>query len=886
MAITRVRPTADVVLRDAGARFTYEELEQARMPSGKVHSYADSFGQSRFISQLVGDGEYKWRYWWKTSGEESPTFVPTDFAVPDAHGVWMCRPFLDVYQPVRKADWTFSPDGYADSWEEVAADIGLDQDYTGADVHKYEVHMKNSTPNGPAMQAMSRFDLPPNPFFVVSLRRGEPHADHTGDAYTAIHFGHTADAGYALIIPYKEPAYLARRYTRKKLAYMTDERGLTTTTHNEDAWVRLKESEQSLQIPSLEGFPKGERVLVWIGVIGGKIAVSTDGFRKRINLWGPEDEAAQHSNSVVWTLYEKPLYGGGYSQTETQMPTVFVREGRVVVEGRGAAFSFGFFPCYMFDALLRSKWIGALYKTQDTTGGDRSGTNVVVPWMPFTDSKEIIDIYKKNGPYRDDYPFVVKLTDVSPVRDHEDNPESYKDWFRQWELLLQPREDEMSFKDANGNDGSLSFYRTPQVSFVTMSERVAPTAATLNVDATLTEDDVKTARGDYVQGSNSGRFTLELDNQLGGLKSLGARRWFEYAPGWVLNNDALSVGQEYVETAVLFGGYSLEPVLGIEAGGRGHMEVPLQDDFLRLSEQKVDGRVPAFDECTAKTALEFAFARCGVPDSKLDLEDTGKVLPGSTSEWLFNYDKGRTWADGIWDICWRDHNAALWIEPDGTITKGCRFCRSKRTNTPSADSYWGKHRHYNDTGCLAVDLTRNSSGVYAEYYTRGGTATDPETGYGEVGYIEWFREELPGLEFATWVEVGGKDVRGRPITVVANCEAAVRDPTDARFTGGWHIHDFPHHEDAVLTVAEAADLAKLRLFEVCHCNDFVRITTPFDQNMRKGYVFQVKGAENIGLDGVNFRCVGLTYDMARPGWPVTNVMGRRMSHANAPALPG
>ncbi|MGD8238886.1 MAG: hypothetical protein PVH68_10055, partial [Armatimonadota bacterium] len=729
------------------------------------------------------------------------------------------RPLLDVWQTVRWTDFDLSPWTIDDqvAWEEAEAPIGRDVLHTGQPVTKYAVCMRVSAPNGPPMLAESRFALPRNPIFCVALARGEPHGDHQTDAYVAIEFGCTATTGYALVLPFREPAYLAQYHTQEQVEYYEDERGTMPVTVTSNVWLKLPESEQSIRLPSAEGYARGERAFVWIGVIGGKLVTSCDGFNTDVNVWGPE------SGDSVW-----------------------VHEGGLRVEGRGCEFSFSYFPCRMFGARVLGAEVPAGYATQLATGeiGELELPSAA-QWRLHTEQGDPIDDNENGDP-------LVSVEDVPP--------ESGGTWTRQWDLNLRPRRSTSSFIDRGGLSRELHHWRSAQVSQVVHGQRAKCSEAALPSDASLTEDDLAALRGEYDNGREAGRFHLGVDNALGAQTALGSRRLCELSVGWRVLVD----GQEQGSLSQVFGGYSLEPVMGTRSAAGTHMAVPLGNDMLRLAEMKADGRVPAFDGWTVWGAIRWILGRCGIPDEKMDLEDLGTVLPVKAREHLWKPEKGRLWLDVLADLCEYDFNAALWFDEGGTAVKGCRYCRSKRTNgDPALDSHVQKHRHWNDTGCQAVDATRGPGGVYREYYTRGTAAGDPESTYGEILEFDRRWEELPGHRFATWVEVGGKDVRGRPVTVVANCEKAVRDPSDPRFTGGWHIHAPPLNVDHVVTEAEAARIARWKLWELSQRPEYVTVRTPLDDGIRKGHVFQIKGAEDADLDEAKFRVTGVIYDLQR-----------------------
>lgn len=273
----------------------------------------DGFGQHDVVAQLIGQGRASVSAidltalgvpGWGHHG----TAVPTAMVLgPGTLNSVICRPLLDTTQTIGLEAFG----RYGGYWAELEG-LGLP-----SEVKLYQYDGRPNRVTG----AESRFLLPPDPMFCVSLYRAEPAADHDWFAHppaTEVRFGATADDEWALALPYGGSPFLSRR--------------------RDGAWVKVGEVEGSVRLPTSEGFAKGQRSFVWIAVVRGRIVVSTDGFVEEL-----------------WT----------YCDPEGE---IRVASAPVSLWHSAGQWAFSMFGVKMAEATLDSLGIEAGYDTQDCSG--------------------------------------------------------------------------------------------------------------------------------------------------------------------------------------------------------------------------------------------------------------------------------------------------------------------------------------------------------------------------------------------------------------------------------------------------------------------------------------------------------------------------------------
>ncbi|MGC9318678.1 MAG: hypothetical protein ACP5KN_11675 [Armatimonadota bacterium] len=291
----RVSPVAQVELLDPGQRyqvkydgFARADLVADLLATGRAGSnYVDWQGQPAVggaarhsAAMVVGRGELN--------------------AV-------IARPFLDHFQEIGLGHFQT----LAGTWHALKG-IGLP--------NEVKLYQSDGAPDQ-MTGVESRFDLPNNPIFCVSLYRAEPGPDHDWSAHlprTEIDFGIAGREGWRLVVPYGGPLYLMRRIP--------------------SGWERVSETERTVRVPTLEGFSAGQRLFLWIACLRERIVMSTDGFAD--DIW----------------VYERPGY------------YLRIPGGKLRLTHVGGQWMFSMFPITMASAEIDSAGIEAGYDTGDSLG--------------------------------------------------------------------------------------------------------------------------------------------------------------------------------------------------------------------------------------------------------------------------------------------------------------------------------------------------------------------------------------------------------------------------------------------------------------------------------------------------------------------------------------
>ncbi len=234
--------------------------------------------------------------------------VPTAMAVEDERmNVVVCRPFLDTTQVIGSEHFDF----YGGQWLPLEG-LGI-----GDEVRHYQYDGRGDGETG----AVSRFTLPRNPVFCVSLYRSGPVPDRdwaSAPPSTRIELGVGSSNEWSLVLPYGGPPYAMQRIG--------------------GVWERLPNGGATGQLRELEGHGRDGRLLLWVAVWRGKLVFSTDGFAS--DLWvcpsGPE--------------------------------TVQVGQGRLALWHNAGQWAFSVIPVKMTAATLDSQPIEADYDTEACAG--------------------------------------------------------------------------------------------------------------------------------------------------------------------------------------------------------------------------------------------------------------------------------------------------------------------------------------------------------------------------------------------------------------------------------------------------------------------------------------------------------------------------------------
>lgn len=502
----------------------------------------------------------------------------------------VCRPFLDTTQAIGLGH--FAP--VAGRWRALRG-LGLNEEV--------RLYQEDGTPNI-VTGVESRFTLPRNPMFALALWRAEPGSGHDWGQppYTEVHFGVGEQEEWAIVIPYGSPMYLVRRLGGQ--------------------WERLPHSERALGLPSLEGLPKGQRSFLWVGVLEGKVVLSTDGFADDV---------------MVCTLADGPAA---------------IRQGKVSLWHNAGQWSFSFFPVKMVLATVHSGPIETGYPTRESTG--------------------VVRVEGRSIPVIDDAGQVlagVEVTDDTAER------EGLGVTQRSWRVRMMPHlhyEGEVGTDPDTGEAVEFSTWVSPEW-LATHMWQEAQVEVDEGLESADISGDVIAVSGERTDDLLAARYGVRVDGQLGGYKELSEHRRVTVALGW--EDD-----EGHQELRQVCDGYVVEPPAALLSGGAAETEIGVLDGMLRLRDEKAEGRTPVFDGWPVAEVFRWVLGRCGIAAAQQSLEDTGVVLTtGSAAKPLWQVEAGRTWSEFLQEVARFDYNAAFWFGGDGVFRKGCRYCRQMRT---------------------------------------------------------------------------------------------------------------------------------------------------------------------------------------------------------------
>jgi len=524
---------------------------------------------------------------WDGTGYPAP--YPTALHVPHKElNCVICRPFADTSQAIGLGH--FTPIG--GTWHALRK-LGLNQEI--------KLYQSDGTCNQ-LTGLVSRFDLPHNPMFAVTLNRAEPAPNHdwTQPPYTEIHFGVRAEEEWMILLPYGQ--------------------GIEIWHRRGSVWRALRTEAISLSAPFHEGIPRGQRHILWIGVLRQKLVLSTDGFAH-----------------TMWTLQD----------TEP----VDIKSGKLTVWHNAGQWMFSFWPIKMTPAVIYSPPIETGYLTRQSSGAMLLEGQII----PVTDDEG-------------------QILSAGLLIDDTETREGLSATQRSWKAQLNPycfRQENVGVDPDTGEPVHFETWLSPQW----LSAQMAQMPELEEGQEPEYEDvsgDVVAIRGEQTYAKPTAKYRVVLDNQKGQYAQLQENRRMTVALGWQK--------QENGELAAQIDGYLVEPSLQIAAGGLSEALVNVLDPMLRLRDEKADGRTPVFDGWKVVDVLRWILIRCGIPESEQDLEDTGMRLSwGTPEEPAWRVEPGRSWADFLQQVAQYDHQAAIFFNEEGAFCKACRFCRRKRT---------------------------------------------------------------------------------------------------------------------------------------------------------------------------------------------------------------
>lgn len=353
----------------------------------------------------------------------------------------ICRPFLDTSQEIGLSHFN----AVAGKWQELHG-LGLGQET--------KLYQRDGTCNR-LTGLESRFELPHNPMFALGLWRAEPGREHdwSHPPYTEIHFGIGEQDEWAVVIPYGAPMFLMRRTGAQ--------------------WTRIHNAEKALRTPSLEGHGKGQRLLLWFGVLRGKLVLSTDGFA-----------------DDVWVC--------------DTLETVQVRQSKLTLWHNAGQWMMTLFPIKMAQATVLSPAIETGFATRVSAGE----VTLEGRMIPVTDDAGNI------------------LSTVALRDDSHERPD-LSETQRSWAVSLQP------YQHRQDLEGGVSFetWTSPEwlMTQVSQEAEVAEGAEPVYHDFS---SDALLVTGEQAASKTTVRYQVVLDNQRGQHRELAEYRRASVAIGW------------------------------------------------------------------------------------------------------------------------------------------------------------------------------------------------------------------------------------------------------------------------------------------------------------------------------------------------------------------
>lgn len=754
-------------------------------PAGEHRAKYDGFGHYSVAGEAVGRGDMRVS---KVEAGELGLWssAPYRATVPSAMAVSagqlntvICRPFVDISQGLGLGHFK----SLGGNWR------ALPQSGQGNEIRLFQEDGRSNQFSG----LESRFSWPHNPMFALSLWRAEPGLDHDWQRppYTEIHFGISDREEWAIVIPYGMPLFLMRRQGGQ--------------------WQRLQTVTGALRPPIVEGLAKGQRLWLWLGVLRGKLALSTDGFTDAVWVFdaGPQPVSIPTSPMMMW-------HNAGQWAVSVQ-------------------------PIKMVSATLHSPPIDSGYLTKESQGANFLEGKI----LPVTDGQGNILATVFGSDDTDQRP------DLSPSQ-------------RSYKVQMMPyrhREEAVGRDPETQQSVDFETWVSPEWLGNQIGQYAEVESSSPGDGVDLSEAVLRVSGSRSVERA-TGRYVVELDNQLGQQAGLKEHSRVAVALGWHQKGDG-SPGPSPV-----FNGYVVEPPRDRSGHKAGRVQLKLLDPMLRLQDEKADGRSPVFDGWPVVEVMRWVLGRCGIPESLQNLEDTGMYLShGEVEEPLWQVAMGRSWGEFLREVAHYDYNASLFWDEDGVFHKGCRYCQQARSAATVVQ---------HDGSLKGACPTE----VSWQLYTRGAAASDPAAA-GEILRLHRHRQSLHSEHFANYVVVCGVGPDGRPLQAVTYEPESLLEPTSEVFVG-WRKMDIWRLAGYVSPEAMNR-LATERLRELSARPEHVLVVTPLLAEARLGEIISVQGGETEGAAGQLYRITGISHEVERRPHQVavTTLQGRWIGEAPA-----
>jgi len=506
----------------------------------------------------------------------------------------ICRPFLDTSQGIGLGH--FTPVG--GTWEALCG-LGM-----GSEIKLYQSDGTSNLTTG----LVSRFTLPHNPMFALSLYRAEPGPDHdwSQPPYTEIHFGIGQDDEWAILLPYGRGVEVLRR-------------GGSGEPRSQWRVVPCRRAGAPLGLH--EGHARGQRLVLWVGVLRTKLVLSTDGFERH-----------------VWT----------YEDVEP----VDVKRGKLTLWHNAGQWMVSLLPMKMAPAVVYGPPIETGFLTRESSGQVLNEGRMI----PVFDDK-------------------LRVLSTPIIIDDSAERPGLSETERSWKVQINPfryRQEGVGVDPETQQAVGFETWLSPEWLSAQVVQAAELTAGGEPVYHDLSADALA-AEGEHASDKPAAKYRVALDNQRGQHSTLAENRRTSLALGWRMSDGTEALGE-------IVDGHLVEPPVRVAAGGMSEAILNVLDPMVRLRDEKADGRTPVFDGWLVREVFQWVLGRCGVPESEQDLEDTGTFMSTGTVEepaWLI--EPGRSWVEFLQQVAEFDHNAAIYFDEIGAFRKTCRHCRQKRT---------------------------------------------------------------------------------------------------------------------------------------------------------------------------------------------------------------
>jgi len=308
------------------------------------------------------------------------------------------------------------------------------------------------------------------------------------------------------------------------------------------------------------------------------------------------------------------------------------------------------------------------------------------------------------------------------------------------------------------------------------------------------------------------------------------------------------------------------------------------DVATQLATARAQGREPVFDGWLLTDVISWCLARAGIPEDKrvigTHIEDLQMRLPkGDRLRPAWQIRPGRSLLEFLQELLSEvAAGAVLWVDEDGNVHVGCRYCRTRRNPED-----WMLHDGWASDGCLAADQERTGgTGIDFIFFTRPQKVPEDQQTEGPGEIIRLLRRQRASQpeDYVNRVVAIGRPRQGGQPWVVGYFEAdavVYSDDADEKFVG-FYVDDV-----VILPAASSeAELGRAAWEEYrdrAHRPQIVEVTVPFFQSveLRPGRVFEIRGAEAADLDGARFRITRVHHMLNRTRISTTTVEGGRIA---------